>query len=145
MVQNSTIPLYIVFICWIPKYGSKFDKIENEYTKARGIFYDLSDFASGRCRKPGPEPTEPRKQKNYSEPLSEYGANTHLPGIKAPPRPYRLLLHLFRVCHLFFGQASLGRKLQPFTGYPRYNFGLLRDTILDCFEKENLDSIRYTV
>ena len=71
MVQNSTN--FILFlICWIPKYGSKFDKIENEYTKARGIFYDLSDFASGRCRKPGPEPTEPRKQKNYSEPLSEW-------------------------------------------------------------------------
>ena len=64
--------MLLFFICWIPKYGSKFDKIENEYTKARGIFYDLSDFASGRCRKPGPEPTERRKQKNYSEPLSEY-------------------------------------------------------------------------
>ena len=50
-------------IYWIPKYGSKFGKIENEYTKARGIFYDLSEFASGRCRKPGPEPTERRKQK----------------------------------------------------------------------------------
>ena len=53
---------------WLSKIRLKF---ENEYTKARGIFYDLSDFASGRCRKPGPEPTEPRKQKNYSEPLSE--------------------------------------------------------------------------
>ena len=50
MVQNSTI-FILFFICWIPKYGSKFDKIENEYTKARGIFYDLSDFASGRCQK----------------------------------------------------------------------------------------------
>ena len=70
MVQNST-NFILCFICWIPKYGSKFDKIENEYTKARGVFYDLSDFASGRCRNPGPEPTERRKRKNYSEPLSE--------------------------------------------------------------------------
>ena len=70
--QLHFILIMLLFsICWIPKYGSKFGKIENEYTKARGIFYDLSDFASGRCQKPGPEPTERRKQTNYAEPLSE--------------------------------------------------------------------------
>ena len=44
----------------------------------------------------------------------------------SPPRPYRLLLHLFRVCHLFLVR-------QAWVGSSNFLRGI-RDTILDCSE-----------
>ena len=52
-----------------------------------------------------------------------------------PPRPYRLLLHLFRVCHLFLVRQAWVGSSNFFYGAseiqfwiaPRYNIGLLRE------------------